>query len=400
MKTLLVLAPEQKRIQRTEQQQSEAADESPRISLLEDILDADVIDGLYLETWQSRLKFMRFFCKFIPILLLQALIVYWHRHRYDVVVSWDDRFALIYAFLLRLTCSRARHVAILSWMAPPKKAFVLKFIQKGFDRIILWSQTQRDLLVEFFNISPSRIVTIPYFVDQNFWRPINEVVEGICSVGDSRRDYATLVEAISGLNILCHIATRVQPSEYSDGDWGTTSRSLAQIASLPDNVVIKAASPLELRSIYARSRFVVVPLFPSFRDNGITIITQAMAMGKAIICSRIQGQLEFLEDGINGIFVPPGDPKALREAILYLWEHPEVAAQMGAEGRRRAEEIFALEYFAANIRQIADNVITGNQTSIPAMTEKAQVSSISFSKSCDKEISANGINRNETIISS
>lgn len=365
-------------------------------------MDADVIDGLYLETWQSRLKFMRFFCKFIPILLLQALIVYWHRRRYDVVVSWDDRFALIYAFLLRLTRSRARHVAILSWMVPPKKAFALKFVQKGIDCIILWSQTQRDLLVELFNISPSRIVTIPYFVDQNFWRPINEVVEGICSVGNSRRDYATLVEAISGLNILCHIATHVQPSEYSDGgDWGTTSRSLAQIASLPDNVVIKAASSLELRSIYARSRFVVVPLFPSFRDNGITIITQAMAMGKAIICSRIQGQLEFLEDGINGIFVPPGDSEALREAILYLWEHPDVAARMGAEGRRRAEEIFTLECFAANIRQIADNIITGNQTSIPTMREKAQVPSISFSKSsCDKEISANGMSRNETIISS
>ncbi len=292
---------------------------------MEDTLDADVIDGLYLQTLQARSPFIRLLYKFMPIVVLQALIVYRLRRRYDVVVSWDDRFALIYASLLRLTFSRTRHVAILSWMAPPKKAFVLKFAQKRIDRIVLWSQTQRDLLVEFFNIAPSRIVVIPYFVDQKFWRPslnngnVNEDVEGICSVGDSRRDYATLIEAIRGLSIPCHIATRVQFSGRNAGDWGATGHSLARTTSLPDNIVVKAASLQELRALYARSRFVVVPLFPSFRDNGITILTQAMAMGKAVICSRIQGQMEFLDDGVNGIFVPPEDPQALREAILYLW---------------------------------------------------------------------------------
>jgi glycosyltransferase involved in cell wall biosynthesis len=375
MKTLLVLAPEEKRIQPIEQRKREATDEGPRASLLEDALDADVIDGLYLQTVQAGSPLIRLLCKFIPIVVVQALIVYRLRRRYDVVVSWDDRFALIYACLLRLTFARSRHVAILSWMAPPKKAFLLQFAQKRIDRIVLWSQTQRDLLVEFFNIAPARIVVIPYFVDQQFWRPslhgnVSEDVEGICSVGDSRRDYATLIEAIQGLSIPCHIATRVQLSARNAGDWGATGHSLARMTSLPDNVVIKAASLLELRTLYAHSRFVVVPLFPSFRDNGITILTQAMAMGKAVICSRIQGQMEFLDDGVNGIFVPPEDAQALREAILYLWEHPDVAARMGAEGRRRAEEIFALEHFVANIRQIADDVFTGKQTSIPTNAEK------------------------------
>jgi len=376
MKTLLVLAPEEKRIQPVEQRKREAMDEGPRASLLEDALEADVIDGLYLQTVQMRSSFLHLLCKFIPSVIVQVLIVYRLRRRYDVVVSWDDRFALLYACLLRLTFARTRHVAILSWMAPPKKAFVLKFAQKKIDRIVLWSQTQRDLLVEFFNIAPARIVVIPYFVDQQFWRPslhgnMNEDVEGICSVGDSRRDYATLIEAVQGLSLPCHIATRVQLSMRNAGDWGATGHSLARMNnSLPANVVIKAASLLELRVLYAHSRFVVVPLFPSFRDNGITILTQAMAMGKAVICTRIQGQMEFLDDGVNGIFVPPADPQALREAILYLWEHPDVAARMGAEGRRRAEEIFALEHFAANIRQIADDVFTGKRTSIPTTTRK------------------------------
>ncbi len=370
MKALLVLAPEQVRSPRAEQRQHEAADECPRTLLLEDALNADVIDSLYLQEFQSRSKFRRLLGKYIPPVLLQALIVYKQRRRYDIVVSWDDRFALVYALLLRLTRSRSRHVAILSWMAPRKKAFVLKLAQKGIDRIILWSQTQRDLLVEFFNISPSRIVLIPYFVDQNFWRPMDEVADSICSVGDSNRDYATLIEAMRGLPMSCHVATRVRLSQHSKGDWGATCESLAQVASLPDNVVCKPASSLELRALYAHARFVVVPLFPSFRDNGITVVAQAMAMGKAIICSHIQGQVEFREPGIDGIFVPPGDAQALREAIQYLWEHPDRAAQMGMEGRRRAAEIFALDFFAANVRQVADDVLTGNRTDIPTMAQK------------------------------
>ena len=370
MKTLLVLPPERQHFRLTEQRQKEAADKCPQESLFEETLNADVIDARYLQSWRSRSLFTRFFYKIIPLLFLQALIVYQQRRHYDVVISWDDRFALIYALLLRLTRSRSRHVAILSWMPPPKKALTLRLVQKGIDRIVLWSQTQSDLLVEFCNIAPARIVVIPYWVDHNFWRPMNEAADSICSVGDSRRDYTTLIEAVRGLDIRCNIATRVKLAEAANPDWGATGRSLAQVSSLPANVGCQSASLTELRTMYARARFVVLPLLPTFRDSGITVVTEAMAMGKAIICSRIQGQIEFLEEGVTGIFVPPGDPQALREAIQYLWEHPDVAAQMGREGRRRAEEIFKLTQFVTNVRQIVDDVITGNRTSIPTMAER------------------------------
>ncbi len=363
MKTLIIY-PWRQHFQRAEQLSREAADESPRHSLFEDALNADVVDESYL---QSGSWFTRFLLKlsFIPFSLVKALEVYRHSHHYDVVVSWDDRLAVIYAFLLMLTRSRSRHVAMFTWMAPPKKAFALKFVQKRIDRIIVWSQSHKELLVEFFGISPSRIVVIPYLVDQKFWRPIDVASEGICSVGNSKRDYATLIEAMRGLEIRCRIVTQVRPSQKSNSDSDATSSSLTEISNLPDNVVLRPASPVELRAIYARSRFVVVPLFPSFGDYGVSTVLEAMAMGKAIICSRTYGQIDLLENGINGIFVRPGDPQDLREAIQYLYEHPEVAVRMGAEGRRRAEEVFALDHFVANVRQIVDDVITGNRMHSP-----------------------------------
>lgn len=380
MKTLLVLAPETTRLQRDEQLRQETADESPRISLLENVLNADVIADPSTQGFKPPSGLQRFFSKFMPAPLMQAFLVFFNRHRYDVVVSWDDRFALAYAFLLKLTRSKARHVAILSWMAPPRKASTLRFVQKGISRIILWSETQRDLLIEFFNIPEEKIAVVPYFVDQKFWRPLEGTGEGVCSVGDSRRDYATLIEAVRDLPIPCQIATRVRAEDSGQGDWGATGSGLARVATVPQNVTIKPASYAELRALYANARFVVLPLFPTFRDNGVTVIAQAMAMGKAVICSRIQGQLEFLEDGVSGIFVPPGNPQALREAIQYLWEHPEVAESMGREGRRRAEEIFALDSFAANVQQVAEAVFTGKKTDIPTMAEKVRAFGNTFAR--------------------
>jgi glycosyltransferase involved in cell wall biosynthesis len=369
MKTLLIIAPEVQHAERAEQYRREAADESPRHSLLEDMLSADVMDGAYLKGLSG---FSRMLCKFFPAPVVQALQAYRLRHRYDAVISWDDRVAVIYALLLMFTRSCSRHVAILSWMVPPKKAFMLKLVQKHIDRIILWSQSQKALLVEFFGISVDRVVVIPYWVDQKFWRPIGSSTDSISSAGNSRRDYATLIKAMRDLPITCCIATNAKFTDESGSDWGMTGGGITTV-DVPDNVFLGPASFVELRATYARSRFVVISLFPSFRDSGITSVTEAMAMGKAVICSRIYGLIDFVEDNKTGIFVPPGDPQALRNAIQYLWEHPEIAERMGAEGRKRAEEIFALDNFAANVLQIVNDVITGNHTPLPMVAQ--QVSS-------------------------
>jgi len=43
---------------------------------------------------------------------------------------------------------------------------------------------------------------------------------------------------------------------------------------------------------------------------------------------------------------------------------------MGREGRRRAAEVLALTQFVANVRQVVDDVITGECTSILSMAEQ------------------------------
>ena len=77
-------------------------------------------------------------------------------------------------------------------------------------------------------------------------------------------------------------------------------------------------------------------------------------MGKAVIVTRTRGQIDVIQDGVQGIYVPPRDPHALRAAIEYLLAHPEEAERMGRAGRALAEERHTLtgyvERLAATLR--------------------------------------------------
>jgi glycosyltransferase involved in cell wall biosynthesis len=173
--------------------------------------------------------------------------------------------------------------------------------------------------------------SVRWGVDLRFWRPSDRSTDMICCVGREMRDYATLVEAVRHAGIPCHIAAgglRAVPNPWLTG----------LSAEMPTNVTIGGKRGIELRDLYDRSRFTVVPLLPSDTDNGITAILESFAMAKPVICTSTPGQIGVVQDGVNGLLVPPGSPEAMRSAILRLWRDPAECERMGRNGRRLVEE--------------------------------------------------------------
>ncbi len=68
-----------------------------------------------------------------------------------------------------------------------------------------------------------------------------------------------------------------------------------------------------------------------------------MAARLPVVATAVGGTPELITHNETGLLVPPRDPKALAEAIRQLLNHPELAAQMGQNGRQRAVEQFAIE---------------------------------------------------------
>ncbi|HEV3470239.1 MAG TPA: glycosyltransferase family 4 protein [Pyrinomonadaceae bacterium] len=104
----------------------------------------------------------------------------------------------------------------------------------------------------------------------------------------------------------------------------------------------------ELVEAYRRALCVVLPSV--YRDAygretrvpellGQTLL-EGMACGAPALCTGVASLPEVVEDGANGFVVPPNDPAALREKIVWLRAHQERAAEMGRAARRRVLEKF------------------------------------------------------------
>ena len=110
------------------------------------------------------------------------------------------------------------------------------------------------------------------------------------------------------------------------------------------------------RDMYAAAAFVVMPLVEVDFQAGITTILEAMAMGRAVICSRVAGQTDTIVEGDTGRYVTPGDPAALRRAIVELLDDEAETERMGANGRRWAVEHADIVRYADRLARVVADV--------------------------------------------
>ncbi|MBN1527382.1 MAG: glycosyltransferase [Candidatus Omnitrophica bacterium] len=79
------------------------------------------------------------------------------------------------------------------------------------------------------------------------------------------------------------------------------------------------------------------------------VIIEAMASGKPVVGTDSGGTPEIIEDGVSGILVAPGKPKAMAEALAMLINDRSKRTAMGLAGRKRAESLFSI---GSNVRKI------------------------------------------------
>ncbi|HEY4215055.1 MAG TPA: glycosyltransferase family 4 protein [Steroidobacteraceae bacterium] len=287
-----------------------------------------------------------------------------HKAEYDAVVTWGEKLSLATLVQQQLAGSSKPHIAMMYQFEKANIRVPLNLLKKHLHSVVTWSTVQRQALIDRIGFPPERVYLIRHYVDQLFYS--QRQTEGqaeedlICAVGAEMRDYTTLLEAIRGTRLRCHIATDHVRIPGRFRLLNDRRVPIGDIVSQADDLVTKGRMPLpELRKLYARSRFVVVPLMHSDTDNGVTVILEAMAMGKAVICSRTRGQVDVIQEGETGLYVPVGDSAALRKAILSLWNEPERARQMGRNARAWVEKHHTLEKFTATARSAVEASLEG-----------------------------------------
>src|SRR2546423_4204923 len=74
---------------------------------------------------------------------------------------------------------------------------------------------------------------------------------------------------------------------------------------------------------------------------------EAMAEGRAVVASEVDGLDEIVEHDRTGLLVAPENPAALASALDALAEERERCAELGRRGHERAARLFTLERMGA-----------------------------------------------------
>jgi glycosyltransferase involved in cell wall biosynthesis len=311
---------------------------------------ADLLD--YTAARESAGPIARFVGRFAGDDVLLAWACFRRRRRYEVVFTDGEQIGLPFAALCWLTRRRPRHVMIGHLLSPRRKVLLHRalHLRRAIDVVVVYSSAQGRVAVEQLGYRPEQIRLTPFMVDTAFWQPpdgddARPARPMICAAGQELRDYPTLVEAVRDLDVDVVIAAASPWSKRPDSSAGI---------DVPENVRVGAYNLFDLRHLYAGAAFVVVPLEETDFQAGITTILEAMSMGRAVVCSRTQGQSDTIIDGATGIYVPPGDSAALAAAIQRLLADPELAARMGAAGRQWAIDHADVEAYADQLAELVE----------------------------------------------
>jgi phosphatidylinositol alpha-mannosyltransferase len=124
---------------------------------------------------------------------------------------------------------------------------------------------------------------------------------------------------------------------------------LVEDMGLTDNVVFVGFVPSDELPSYYRSADIFCAPATGGESFGIVLL-EAMACGKPVVATDIQGYASVLANGEEGLLVPPRDEKSLAHALLSLLNDKNLRLKMGAKGRTEAEK-----YSWPNIsRQVMD----------------------------------------------
>ncbi|NOX62602.1 MAG: glycosyltransferase family 4 protein [Chloroflexi bacterium] len=225
-----------------------------------------------------------------------------------------------------------------------------RFLYARASHLLVNSPAYRDYLIET-GVHPTKISFIPNGVDVGMFDPANRgsafrrqwgveasfVVTYAGALGLAN-DISTLLRAAH------HLRERKDIHFLLVGDGKERSRleTLSREWAL-DNVTFTGPLPkAQMPEVLAASDACVAILqdIPMFRTTYPNKVFDYMAAGRPIVLA-IDGVIRsVVEEAGAGVFVPPGDDKALAKAITVLADDPEMARAMGERGRERVVQHF------------------------------------------------------------
>ena len=266
---------------------------------------------------------------------------------YRAILTTGNRTTLYYGLLCRLLFVDQQQVVAQLYLDRHPGLLgllhdrLLRWVLKGAHGVIVNSHDEMPAVQARYRVPQSRMRYVPYHTTLTAPQNLGTDGDYLFAGGRNYRDYATLVEAVRGLDV---------PTVIVCGE-----DQLRDVV-LPPHVTIHREIPWEQYiELLQGASFVVVPLSSDYVPSGQVAILEAMGYGKPVITTRAVGTVDYVRDGVDGLLYELGDAAGLARRIERLATDAEQRARLGSAAFNAVLDQFTFErHVAAKIAAIRD----------------------------------------------
>lgn len=234
---------------------------------------------------------------------------------------------------------------------------IYRELESKVDKLMTASESFRSYLAPYID-HPERIKVIPNGFDEKRFKPIaheNEVTQLIT--------VCRLVPA-KGLDVLLHACAELKRKGcpfvlhiIGDGPIREELELLAQQLDLYDDIIFYGymLHPEEFMPFFD------VFVLPSRAEAFGSVFAEAALCWLALVGTNVGGIAEQIEDGVNGLLVPPEDPAALADALEKVIVDPTYRYNLARTGWDKAKKAYSLQRVISQLKKVYNEVNTGTK---------------------------------------
>jgi glycosyltransferase involved in cell wall biosynthesis len=290
--------------------------------------------------------------KRIDLSLIPKVAHLMNERQIDVVMT-----TLFYADVLGPIAGKFSRVkAVFSWetiSAPEwlykRRLWPYRFAIRYCDRVIAVSEATARFLKEKRGVPADKVLVIPYGVNlekfnlntkneirKEFGLNAKDCVIGVVGRLHPQKGHVYLIDAA------VQIVKEFPDTKFvfaGDGDLRHELEERIKARQLEKHFLF-VGYRMDIANVMSSFDIFVLP---SLYEGLPNVVLEAMASGKPVVATSVDGTVEAVVDGETGYLVQPTDVEALQKALLRLLGDRELARKMGKKGRERVEQIFSLE---------------------------------------------------------